>query len=53
MAEIKIKHMPHVQVMAKKYAQNKEYILARLEMSSEAYHVMQFGLAEKWIRKAM
>ena len=46
----KVKQLPHVAVLAKKYAQNKEYIMARLELTEEQYTTMVFETAEKWIK---
>lgn len=47
------KHLPHVRVMAKKYAQNKAEILAATHISEEAYNTLQFNNAIAWIRKAI
>ncbi len=49
----KIKHVPHVKVLNKKYAQNKEYILAILEITEGDYHELQFETAERWIRASL
>lgn len=48
-----VKYLPHVAVMAKKYVQNREYILARLEISEAAYNTFQYNRAIDWLRASV
>lgn len=46
----KTKNIPHVEVMSRKYAANKELILNECHISTEAYNVHMYNVAIAWIR---
>lgn len=46
----KTKHIPHVEVMSRKYAANKAMLLVECNISQDAYNVHLYNQAIAWIR---
>lgn len=46
----KTKHLPHVEVMARKYQANKAILLQECHVSEDAYNLTIFNSAIAWIR---